>query len=162
MLKRIILCAFAVAALGSGSALLAQRNYSGDGYAMFGVGSGGINFGEFLNAGGGGEAFVWKGLAAGGDIAYMWPHVSPSNGIGLLSLGPSWHFLNRAHQGRVVPFLNGGYGLAFRSGSANLYYLGGGATVWFASRAGLRLEFRHYGQRCCDFDNSIRFGIAFR
>jgi hypothetical protein len=161
MMKHLIQCLLSMALLGSSSALLSQQQYSGQGYAVFGVGSGVGNFGDLLNAGGGGEVFVWRGLTAGGDIAYMWPRVEPSEGIGLLSVGPAWHFVNRAHPSRVIPFVNGGYGLAFREGAANLWYWGGGVNWWFASHAGLRVEFRHYGQQSYGFDNAIRVGIAF-
>lgn len=163
MMKRLVMCVFAVALLGSISPLPAQQDYSGHAYAMFGAGSGsaGGSFGDFLSAGGGGEAFAWKQLAGGADVYYFWPHVSPANGIGLLSVGAAWHFVNRAQPRKVVPFVNGGYGLAFRNGTANLWYAGGGVTWWFASHAGLRVELRHYGQRTYEFDNSLRFGIAF-
>jgi hypothetical protein len=161
-MKHLVVCACVCALMGAGSALHAQQNYAGHAYGIFGLGSGGGKIGDFLSAGVGGEAFAWKGLAAGGDIVYFWPHVSPSSGIGLVSIGPAWHFVRRENPGKLVPFVNGGYTLAFRSGTANLWYLGGGATWWIASRAGLRLEYRHTGQRGFEFDNSIRFGIAIR
>jgi hypothetical protein len=162
MMKRLTQCVLAIALIGSISALSAQQNYSGQAYGMFGVGSGGCACGDLLTAGGGGEAFAWKQLAGGADIYYLWPHVRPSDGIGMFSVGAAWHFVNRAQPRKVVPFLNGGYGLAFRNGSANLWYWGAGINWWFASRAGLRMEFRHYGERSYGFDNSVRFGIAFR
>ena len=157
---RVFVLAFAL--LGSGSALHAQLNYAGHAYAIFGVGTGGGKLGDFLSVGGGGEAFAWKQLAGGGELAYLWPRVSPGSGIGLLSVGPAWHFVNRESPGKLVPFVNGGYALAFRNGTANLWYFGGGATWWFKSRSGLRMEYRHIGQRGYRFDDSIRFGIAFR
>jgi len=140
MIKRLVICVLAVALLGSISPLPAQQDYAGHAYAMFGAGS---------------------GSAGGADLYYFWPHVSPSDGIGLLSAGAAWHFVNRELPRKVVPFVNGGYGLAFRNGTANLWYAGGGVTLWFTPHAGLRVEVRHYGQRTYVFDNSLRFGIAF-
>jgi len=161
-MKHLVACALAGALIGAGSTLHAQQNYAGHVYGIFGLASDGGQVGDFLTAGGGAEAFAWKGLAGGGDLVYFWPRASSSDGIGLLSIGPAWHFVNRENPGRVVPFINGGYTLAFRGGAVNLWYAGGGATVWFASRVGARLEYRHTGQRGYAFDNSIRFGGAFR
>ncbi len=157
---RVFVLAFAL--LGSAPALHAQLDYAGDAYAFFGPSSGGGRFGDFLSAGGGGEAFAWKDLAGGGELAYLWPRVSPGDGVGLLSIGPSWHFVNRERPGKLDPFINGGYALAFHNGSGNLWYVGGGVTWWFKSRAGLRVEYRHLGQRAYRIDDSIRLGIAFR
>jgi hypothetical protein len=88
-----------------------------------------------------------------------------STGFGLLSLNVSYHFANRSNPARVVPFVTAGYGLAFRSGTENLFNWRGGMTYWFGRRVGLRVELRDYiwtahgGHR---IDTGIRFGAAFR
>ena len=102
--------------------------YNGHGYGWFSVdkplGAGW----EAHSAGGGGEGFIYKGLAAGADLGYMWPRGAASEGIGLLSVNGAYHVVNRETPGRLVPFVTAGYSLAFRSRTVNLFNWGGGAT----------------------------------
>lgn len=142
----------------------AQR-YNGHGYAYYSIDAPHPgNFGDLMSAGGGGEAFLWKGLTVGGEVGYLFPRASTSEGIGLLSLDGGWQFVNRDHPGKVVPFVTGGYTLAFRSGVASLLNVGGGVAWWFTRRLALRTEVRTYVYTSNGgaFDTSIRFGIQFR
>lgn len=117
--------------------LLAMMS-GGQGYFFFGPGSS-----TALHLGGGGEAYIYKGLAAGGEIGYLFPRSGFGYGVGLLSANGSYHF-NRGTHWKIQPFVTGGYTLAFRSGAVNLWNAGGGLTYWMSNRAGLRVEFREY------------------
>jgi len=140
------------------------QSYSGQGYAYYSadVPDNGT-WGDLMSVGGGGEAFLWKGLTVGAELGYLFPREYAQSGVGVLSVDGGWHFVNRERPGRVVPFLNGGYTLGFRSGVLNLVNVGGGVAWWFTKRLALRTEVRTYvytgGGR---FDTSIRFGIQFR
>ncbi len=125
-------------------------------------GSGGANTTGVFGFGGGGEGFLAKGLAAGGEIGYVAPYKAFGDGIGLLSANGSYHF--KGSDRKVVPFLTGGYSLAFRDGSVNGANFGGGATWWAKDRLGLRLEFRdHYFPNNGDMNVlSFRIGLTFR
>lgn len=157
---------YAIAALGSlllSAFSATAQSYNGHGYAFFGLDaphSGSLS--DLLSVGGGGEGFVWRGLAAGGDLAYVGPRQGYGEGIGLLSANGSYHFVDRSQPGRVVPFVTGGYGLAFRSGTLNLWNIGGGMTWWFSRHAGLRAEVRSFHWKGERFDTSLRFGVAFK
>jgi hypothetical protein len=144
--------------------LAAQPNvYNASGYGLFG-----ITFPPYspaasmLSVGGGGEAFVWKGLAVGADLSYFFPREYYSDGYGMLGVGPAWHFVNRRKPGHIDPFINGGYALAFRYGVANFYYLGGGANFWFNNHIGTRIEFRNYAQSDRRWNSELRFAVTFR
>jgi hypothetical protein len=115
-----------------------------------------------LSVGLGADRFIYRGLAAGADVGYMFPRASAQSGIGLLSVNPSYHFVNKDRTNRIVPFVTGGYGLAFRGGSANLANFGGGATVWFVERIGFRFEVRNYRNTSANFTTQFRFALAFR
>jgi hypothetical protein len=155
----------AVAALFLAAPLAAQEESRGMGYVSFGLTTNDIcDCGsglDVLSAGGGGEGFLYKGLSVGGDLHYAFPRQSFSDGIGLLSLGPSYHF-SLGPSAPVVPFVTGGYGMAFRSGSANLYYLGGGVTWWMKRAIGLRVEFRQHRSTDEGSLSALRFSVAFR
>ncbi len=143
---------------------LAQNRYDGHGYVSFGVNGANRKFGQILSVGGGGEGFVWRGLAVGADLSYVYPRQCFGEGIGLLSVGPSYHLLSRAEPRRFVPFVTGGYSLGFRSGTANMFHYGGGATWWFHNRLGLRAELRDHRDAKWPGDHfyAMRFSLAFR
>ena len=141
----------------------AAQSYNGHGYGFFGLDTPSSGSpGDLLSAGAGGEGFVWRGLAAGGDISYVGPREEYGSGVGLLSVNGSYHFVDRAQPGRLIPFATAGYGLAFRSGTLNLWNIGGGATWWFNRHLGLRAEVRSFQWRGERFDTSLRFGMAFK
>jgi hypothetical protein len=101
----------------------------------------------------------------GAELGYLAPTAGLGSGIGVLSLNGAYHFLPKK-DGKLAPFVTGGYSLGFRSGTINMYNFGAGAHYWFTKRVGLRLEFRdqiwpggggpmfhHWG---------FRLGVAFR
>jgi hypothetical protein len=162
MRKPVVLSLVSLAVLGLHGRANAQSN-TWQGYAYFGVHQTPGAFGDVLSAGVGGEGFLYRGLAAGADLGYLFPRTnSPANGIGLLSVNPSYHFVNKDRTNRVVPFVTGGYGLAFRGGTANLVNFGGGATFWFRDGLGFRFEVRNYRDRSASFTTQLRFALAFR
>ncbi|MBK9314132.1 MAG: hypothetical protein IPM55_07795 [Acidobacteria bacterium] len=117
-----------------------------------------------LHIGGGGEGLVYKGLGVGGEIGWLGPTRALNDGFGVLSANGSYHFRNATASGKVVPFVTGGWSLAFRSGSAHGGNFGGGINYWFKERIGLRLEVRDHV-----FNNftsthflGFRVGLAFR
>ncbi|MCC6858073.1 MAG: hypothetical protein IT158_05920 [Bryobacterales bacterium] len=145
--------------------LAAQDESRGMGYVSFGVTTNdicdcGSGF-DVLSVGGGGEGFLYKGLSLGGDLHYAFPRRDFGAGIGLLSVGPAYHF-SLGPSAPVVPFVGGGYGLAFRGGTANLYYLGGGVTWWMKRSLGLRVEFRHHRSPDEGSLSALRVSLAFR
>jgi hypothetical protein len=114
-----------------------------------------------LHFGGGGEAFIHKGLAAGAEIGYVLPWRAPGDGIGMLSLDASYHVPRGS---KLAVFVTGGYSLGFRSQTANFLNLGGGATYWFKKKEGIRFEVRnHFYTESMRTDYlDFRLGFAFR
>src|SRR5579863_2461659 len=133
MRKHLVVCLVLLTSFGICTEANAQ-NRSWEGYGYFGAHSSPGNFGDLISIGAGADGFLYRGLAAGADLGYMFPPASAGNGIGLLSVNPSYHFVNKERTNRIVPFITGGYGLAFRSGTANLANFGGGVTLWFIER----------------------------
>ena len=140
-----------------------DRPYVAHGYGYFGLGgTQGTTFGKLLNAGGGGEAFLYKGLAVGGDVGYLGHYQNfGSDGFGLASANGSYHFV-RSREQKLAPFVTAGYSLAFRNGTANLTNVGGGINYWFRNRVGLRVEYRDYFTASDPHIHTVRFGISFR
>ena len=157
----LVLTACSIAAWGQ-----AENSHAGHGYVFGAIGSvapgGG---GTTAHFGGGGEAFVYKGLGVGAEIGYLGPTASLSDGFGLFSANGSYHFGARTPRRKVVPFVTGGYSLAFRNGHANLANFGGGITYWFHDRVGLRAEFRDHLYPCSGCTAhfwGFRLGLALR
>lgn len=156
----------AVLGLVAGSDCRAQElPHQGQGYlfaAPGGIVSSGASAGT-LHFGGGGEGFLFKGLAVGGELGYLAPTKSFGSGVGLLSVDGSYHV---GRNRRVVPFLTSGYSLAFRGGTANLVNFGGGITYWVGNRTGIRLELRDHVDPCIDCSSAHylapRIGLSFR
>jgi hypothetical protein len=142
------------------SAAYSQQTYQGQGYFLYGIGRapGG---GTAQQIGGGGDVFVYKGLAAGGELGYLYTSESFAYGVGLFSANGTYYF-NRKVIARFSPFVSAGYSLAFRGGSANLYNFGGGATWWMARHVGIRLEFRDYVWPGSEHSPQFRVGVSFR
>ena len=149
----------------AGTPASAQR-YNGHGYAFASVEApNGGTLTNMLSAGGGGEGFVWKGLAAGGELSYLFPREYPSEGVGMFSVNAAYHFVNRDRPGKLVPFVTAGYTLGFRTGTANMVNWGGGVTWWMFRRVGLRTEVRSYeyaGEGGGHFSAGLRFGVQIR
>jgi hypothetical protein len=124
------------------------------------MGSDGGTFGKWLNPGLGAEAFVYKGLTAAVDLGYAGYYNNFRDaGFGLFSSNASYHFLRSR---KVVPFLTGGYALAFRSGTANLGNVGGGLSYWFSTHVGLRVEGRDHFDLSGYHIGGLRVGVSFR
>lgn len=163
---RVLTLGFLV--LGLASPLAAQSDSpsafaptGGQGYTYFAGSHAGGEIGGAMNLGAGGEGFVSRSLAVGGDAGYMFKAGRFGNGIGLVSTNVSYHFQDVDPEGRWVPFVTGGYTLAFRSGTGHLVNYGGGLTYWVRLRWGVRAEFRNHQNG--DFSMpSFRFGFSFR
>ena len=110
-------------------------NYHGHGYAY--VAPAGFTAG--------GEAMLYKGLAAGADIGWQGPTESFRNGFGLASLNGAYHFLSSQNERRFVPFVTAGYTRSFANQSgANLANYGAGFQYWFKERWAFRVEGRDH------------------
>ncbi len=165
-MKRFLMILSLAATLAASALAQPSDAYNAVGTIGFGFGGRadhGADFGKLMSFAGAGEGYVWKGLALGGDGQLVWPRDDSESYFGLLSIGPSYHFDNRENPRRVVPFVTGGYGLAFREGSLSLYQMGGGVTWWPKARVGLRFEYRYFDNTRDEFQmNQLRFSVAFR
>jgi len=133
---------------GSGHVFIAPGATSGDGVTAT------------LHFGIGGDVLVYKGLAPGAEIGYLAPVQSLGDGFGIFSANLSYYFARR--QRRLVPFVTGGYSLAFRSGTASGGNFGGGVEYWLRDHVGLRFEFRdHVFSSDSPHFYGFRFGVAF-
>lgn len=165
-MKRFFVLLALAAMLCVAAAAQGRDAYNAVGALGFGFGGrsdSGTDFGKLMSFAGAGEGFVWKGLALGGDGQFVWQRDNSDTNFGLLSIGPSYHFDDRENPRKVVPFVTGGYGLAFRNDALSLFQLGGGVTWWPKSRVGLRFEYRYYDNSRNEFQmNQLRFSVAFR
>jgi hypothetical protein len=130
------------------------------GYAFFAPGgatSGGYTVATY-HAGVGGEGVFRNGIGIGGEVGYLSTRRDFDFGFGLASLNGSYHFNKNA---TVVPFVTGGYSLAFRSGTANLGNFGGGVNWWFWPKLGVKIEFRDHVHTDMQWWG-FRFGVTFR
>jgi hypothetical protein len=156
--------ALAVAAAAPVTGQNTEKKYNGHGYAVVGLGvpdSG--KLADLISFGGGGEGFLWKGLTIGSDLNYVMPRMATDEGIGMWNLTGGWHFINRTGEQKVIPFITGGYSLAFRESTLSLYNYGGGVNYWFQPRVGVRVEVRDYRHnRYGRFNTELRFGVLFR
>jgi len=139
-----------------------SREHKASGYVFIapGAASGNGATTATLHFGGGADVLVYQGLAAGAEIGYLAPVDSLGDGFGVFSADLSYHFSRRQ---RLVPFVTGGYSLAFRSGTANGGNFGGGVDYWLRESVGLRFEFRdHVFSNDSTHFFGFRFGLAFR
>lgn len=97
-----------------------------------------------LHIGGGGEGLVKGGFSVGAEIGALAPYQDFGAVFGIFSADAGYHFLKASQSGKVVPFVNGGYTLFFRSGVDNGINFGGGVNYWFKERVGLRFEVRDH------------------
>ncbi len=143
--------------------LLAQDESKGQAYIFVAPGVSVINGQDngFLHFGGG-DVFVYKGLAAGAEIGYVTPYSNFGDGFGLFSANGAYHF--KSPERKVVPFVTGGYSMAFRSGNLNGFNYGGGATWWTGNKVGVRFEFRdnYFPQDPGWHQLGFRVGLSFR
>jgi hypothetical protein len=161
----------------------ADRPYRGQGYVFLGFGFGEIpgyngpipyfnypiSFQNMRQLGFGGEGFLYKGLGAGAEAS----HASWGGGYSTAWIGSgdfSYHFRRHAARFGVDPFVLGGVSIVGptqvgggRGSFAQNY--GGGANLWLAQHAALRLEFRDVvGANFWRFSHvmSFRVGATFR
>lgn len=151
----------ATLALAGAVALWSQeRRYNGNGHVYF---SGGVcqhNY-THIGGGGGGEAFVWRGLAVGGDIGYH-RFINDTN-FGLASFTVGYHFVDRKSPGKFEPFVNiTPAGFYFGAGTGGAGGLGGGLNYWFKQRIGLRTEARVHVLANEEALVIVRIGLSFR
>jgi len=119
----------------------------GYGYALF---TPGVTIGDgaavgTLTIGAGAEGLIKGGFGAGVDLSYLFYPESGFNNrsFGLLSPGVLYQFKPTR---KTVPFVTGGYSLAFRGDAINLIHFGGGINHWFNNHLGLRFEVRDHIQ----------------
>ena len=62
---------------------------------------------------------------------------------------------------KTIPFVTGGYSLAFRDGAINLIHYGGGFNHWFNDRWGMRFEVRNHTQTRSAEYQLLQFRVAF-
>ena len=139
----MILGLSAGAQAGSSTSSEGREDHRAQGYAFFAPGAivgDGYSLGT-AHFGAGGEGLLYKGLGLGAEVGYITPWRNFKDGIGMLSVNGSYHF-NR--NGKLSPFVSGGYSMAFRSGHVNLFNFGGGVNYWWHDRIGLRVEFRDH------------------
>ena len=120
-----------------------------------------------VNAGFGGEVFVYRGLGVGTECGYASPKISfnGDEAVGSTSFNASYHsydFRKKDRRG-VEPFVTGGYSLYWgdRRATQNGFNLGGGANIWLAKHAAVRLEIRGQGN-VNHFHDSFAYFVAFR
>jgi hypothetical protein len=113
--------------------------------------------------GGGGEGLLKAGFGISADVGYVYPTQGGfQDGFGLFSPGVLYQFQRTS---KVVPFVNGGYSLAFRDDVLNMVYFGGGVNYWPKKRLGLRFEVRDQFSPETDYFGNIlqfRIGLLFR
>ncbi len=163
---RVLTLSFLALALAPGLAAQGDSPSSyaptrGQGYTYFAPTHAGSDIGGAMSLGAGGEGFLSKGVAVGGDAGYLFKAGRLGNGIGLASANVSYHFQDLDPDGRWVPFVSGGYTLAFRSGVGHLVNYGGGLTYWFRPHWGVRAEFRNHQNGSFSMP-SFRLGFSFR
>jgi len=142
-------CAQVLYPKGSGYVFIAPGAISGEGATT-----------ATLHFGGGGDVLVYHGLAPGAEVGYLAPVHSLGDGFGIFSANLSYYFDRR--QRRLVPFVAGGYSLAFRSGTASGGNFGGGVEYWLGDHAGVRFEFRdHLFSSDSPHFYGFRLGFAF-
>ena len=116
-----------------------------------------------IQIGGGGEAYVYKGLGLGVDGGVMM--VAECGGCRgtVLSLNGIYSFKS-ASRPKISPFISGGASLMPASDVPGGMNLGAGVQYWFRERMGLRVEFRDHifmGYRNHHYYQA-RIGFAFR
>ena len=144
MRTKLLLIVMAGLAAPLGAETVGEQPYYGSGYAALGLASCVHGVGNVSFAGGG-DAFLYRGLALGGEIGYYRFVERGSNAFGLGGLNAGYHFINRRRPGKIEPFVSGGLAAAFRNSVTPGVTFGGGVNYWFSRRVGLRLEGRAYG-----------------
>ena len=149
-MHKLVVCVLLVAAGSLAAADTREDDYHGQAFAQFGVGACSVGVQHYFQGGcgaignliGGGEGFVYRGLAIGGEGGWAWINDGFKEGVGVISVNPSYHFKGSPRFRALVPFVTGGYTALFRGGSLSGFNVGGGATWWASRHVGLRFEGR--------------------
>ncbi len=139
-MKRTILALtlFSIPAWPQAETSVKTFKYNGNGYTFFSAGTclhGYANVG----VGGGGEAFIWRGLTIGGEIGYFRFTAYRNTGYGIATLNPGYHFVDREKPAKWDPYVSVsvmGRGFATRPGLTGR--LNGGVNYWFKEKIGLQ------------------------
>jgi hypothetical protein len=128
----------------------AEHPYRGQGYVVYGFGTGlpirGISTARIDQFSAGGEGFLLKGWGFGAEVGYAsWRGYG--NTAWVASGVCSYHFGRQARRGRLDPFVLGGISFVGPTAAGGgrgspAGNFGGGASFWIADHAGLRFEFR--------------------
>jgi hypothetical protein len=160
---RNLLVLFSVIVLLSGAVLWAQAEPHKRQGQLFGAVGAAVIEGEssgVFQFGGAFNAYLAGGLGVTTGLGYAAPFESPGDGIGIFSPGVVYAF-NRGN--KTIPFVNAGYSLFFREGTAHGFFFGGGVDHWFGENWGLHIEGRD--QVMPEYNYHLieaRFGIALR
>jgi len=123
----------------------AQNSRDHDHYGYLSAGGGTTTSGgTILSLAGGVDLFVYRNLAVGGELGVLFPSASVGALVGVFSPNLSWHLRRGGDNGRIAPFVTGGYSLIFRQAAISGLNFGGGVTWWFKDGRGLRVEARDY------------------
>lgn len=179
MKKLILIIVLLLAAPALADAQRTESSPRGLGYVFIGPATQQMG----LAAGFGGEGYVYKGLGAGAELATAGFNKSANgnpNWIGMGSADLSYHFFTKKAQGKVAPFVTGGYTLFFGqdtedyTGSiAHGYNLGAGVDLFPIKHIGVRFDVRYYAHGdhilWASFPNvrelnfaAFRIGLTFR
>jgi len=164
-MRRIVLGFIFLLVLQSAALAQGSRDRRGWGYLFGGAGGTGGNGSStgYFSAGGGAEGLIAGGFGLGGEVGYLGPFESGRDGFGVFSADVGYHFRNASASRKVVPFLTGGYSLAFRSGTSSGGNYGGGIHYWMKDHVGLRFEFRdHIFSSDSPHLFQFRVGLSFR
>jgi hypothetical protein len=114
-----------------------------------------------LEAGGGFQWLVYRGLGLGFDGSWMgFPECFSCGSMWLGSIDASYHFARPSR--KLAPFITGGIGgVASGGGSAALASVGGGFNYWFENGVALRVEIRDRFDREGVHNLGVRLGVTF-
>lgn len=97
-----------------------------------------------LHVGGGFDALFIQGFGVSVEGGYLGPLPDGFDyGIGVVSTNAVQHF-GTPRRRALVPFVSGGYSLAFRSAIGHGLNVGGGVNYWFSDGVALRIELRDH------------------
>jgi hypothetical protein len=108
--------------------------------------------------GAGGDYALSDRVSVGGDLGWL---ISQQEGFGIASVNGSYHPVS-FRDGKLVPFVTGGYSAGFRDSALSLVNFGGGLNYWFQRRSGFRFEARHHLRPGGTGLLTLRFGLSFR
>lgn len=143
---RIFAAGFLAALMAQGGMAQEKSDNRGAGYVFVAPGAA-VATGDaagVLHFGVGGQGLLYKSFGIGGEIGYVSPNANIAAGVGLISINGLYQFGRASRDHKTVPFVTGGYSMAFRNGVANAVNFGGGLNYWFGSRKALLLELRDY------------------